>query len=550
MDGDPMHSAPAIAERRRRLYGQHLGSFAPGLIAAAVSGAALAAIFPTIGWDWMAWFALVPLWIVVARAESLWRALWPGYVAGVFFFAISCPWIATTVHRYGDLSPFMAGIVFVCFLLLMGSYLALFALVGYAVTRGIGHRLWPLPFVWVAVELFRTYTPMGGFPWNLLGDSQYAHTGFMMSATIAGVYGASFIIALANTLVAALCLRFWDGRSLTAQAAGWNWPTRGDAALGIALAIVLGFATLPYHPEVSPLRPLHARLVQPNTALNASWTSASLQQFLNRQLALSDPAKSPPVDLILWPEQPAPLSYAAEPQFQATAAELLSRTHATFLFDEVTYATGPRGAPDPNQPHNSALLIRPNGTTGERYDKIHLVPFGEYVPLPGWLQRFLGASKLVQDVGNFVPGHDLTLFHLGGHRFASLICYESIFPQLARKETLRGTEWLVNLSDDSWYGHSSAQAQGLMMARTRAIENHRWLLRDTDNGLTAVIGPYGRVMADLPPNQSASLVAGFQPLTTLTFYTRHGDWLAYACCLIVLLLAAAALLRRFIVHGF
>ncbi|MGH9413396.1 MAG: apolipoprotein N-acyltransferase [Terriglobales bacterium] len=539
-----MQSALAMIARRGRIRGERLGSFAPELIAAAASGAALAAIFPTIGWDWMAWFALVPLWIVVARAENVWRALWPGYVAGVVFFAISCPWIATTVHHYGDLSSFMAGVVFVCFLLLMGSYLALFALVGFAVGHGIGHRLWPLPFVWVAVELFRTYTPMGGYPWNLLGYSQYSHVGFMMVTTVAGVYGASFLIALANTLVAALLLRFWDGRSLEAQAAGWHWPTRGDAGLAVGLALVLAFATLPYHPQLSPLRPLHARLVQPNTALNENWNGSRLQQFLKQQEALSDPAGSPAVNLILWPEQPAPLEYAMQPQFQAMTAELLSRTHATFVFDQVTYALTATGRLDVNQPRNSALLIRPDGTTGEQYNKIHLVPFGEYVPLPDWLQRMLGASKLVQNVGSFVPGHKLTLFYLGGHRFAALICYESIFPQLARKETLKGAEWLVNLSDDSWYGHSSAQAQGLMMARTRAMENHRWMLRDTDNGLTAVISPYGQVTAELPPNQAASLAAGFQPITKLTFYTIHGDWLAYACCLIVLLLAAAAVVRH------
>ncbi|MGH9466451.1 MAG: hypothetical protein ACRD1Y_03760, partial [Terriglobales bacterium] len=305
-----MHTAPILTPRRSRLPRQPLGSFLPGLIAAAASGAALAALFPTIGWSWMAWFALVPLWIVVARAQSVRRALWPGYVAGVVFFAISCPWIATTVHHYGDLSRAMAAVVFVCFLLLMGSYLALFALVGYLACRGLGHRLWPLPFVWVAVELFRTYTPMGGFPWNLLGDSMFQHAGFMMSTTIAGVYGASFLIALANTLVAGLCLRFWNSRSLSAPASVRTWPARGDAALAIGLAIILAFAMVPYHPSLPSVDFLHARLVQPNTPLAGTWTGTRLQQFLNTQLQRSDPPHAAPVDLILWPEQPAPIEYA------------------------------------------------------------------------------------------------------------------------------------------------------------------------------------------------------------------------------------------------
>lgn len=540
-----MPTAPVILTPRRSAIRRSLRSYWPGLLAAGISGAALAALFPTYGWDWMAWFALVPLWIVIARADSAWHALWPGYLAGVVFFALSCPWIATTVHHYGDLSTGVAGLVFVAFLILMGSYLALFGWLGYLLGHGSGHRLWPLPFIWVAVELLRTYTPMGGFPWNLLGYSQFEHVGFMMSTTIAGIYGASFIIALANTLIAAICLRFWDARGVAAQNSAW--PTRGDGALAIGLAIILGFATVPYHPVTSPIHSLHARLVQPNTPLGGLWNDASLQRFLDHQLRLSDPPGAPPVNLILWPEQPAPLEYAMQPAFQAMTAELLARTQATFVFDQVTYGLTPSGQLDVNSPHNSAILIRPDGTTGERYDKIHLVPFGEYVPLPGWLEHLLGASKLVQNVGDFVPGHELTLFHLDGHRFAALICYESIFPQLAREETRRGAEWLVNLSDDSWYGHSSAQAQGLMMARARAIENHRWLLRDTDNGITAAIGPYGRVEAQLPRDRALALDAGFRPLTRLTFYTRHGDWLAYLCCLMVALLAAAALARQLLV---
>lgn len=538
-------------EGRKRLYsapvrngmqggrGAGPGELWAGLGAAALSGGALGAIFPSLGWDWLAWVALVPLWMAIARAGSAGRALLYGYVTGVIFFGLSCPWIQTTIAHYGGLSPGMAGIIFGLFLLLMGSYVALFGWLGYALGRGLGHRLLPLPFLWVAIELLRTYTPMGGFPWNLLGYSQYEHAGFMLVAPVAGVYGASLLLALANTFLAALLLRAFGGRE--------PWPRRLDAWLGVGLGLILAYATLPYHPPPNTDHDLHARLVQPDTPLTGSWDNARLEAFLQEQLKLSVPRQAQPkLDLVLWPEQPAPIDYALQPSFQAATAQLTSATQAAFLFDQVTYPLSRAGELEVQQPRNSAQLIHADGTTGSRYDKMHLVPFGEYVPLPAWLRKLGGVGKLVEGVGDFVPGREQTLFEVRGHRLAALICYESIFPGLSRQAVRHGAEWLVNLSDDAWYGRSSAGAQGLMMAQVRAMENRRWLLRDTNDGYTAVVDPYGRITAELPRFQAGALTAGFEPRTALTFYTRHGDWCAYLCCVLagVMGLGAAVLGRH------
>jgi apolipoprotein N-acyltransferase len=511
------------------------------LAAAAVSGAALSACFPLHAWDWLAWFALAPLFIAIARARSGWSAWWSGYLAGAVFFGLSCPWIAATVRNYGGLSPAVAGFVFLLFLGLMGSYLALFAWLGYWIGRRSGHRVLPLPFLWVGIELLRTYTPMGGFPWNLLGYSQVSHAGFMLIAPWAGVYGPSLVVAAVNALLSDLAMRFYNRRGEPLSA---PWPTRHDAWLGVGVGVILAFATLPYHPPSPPIESMSARLVQPDSGLGQTWTSASLARFLRRQEQLSTPLHGRAVDLILWPEQPAPLDYALQPGFQEVTAEMLSRARAAFLFSEVTFPRTAQGLPNYNLPRNSSLMIHADGTTGRRYDKMHLVPFGEYVPLPEWVQHLAGVGKLVRGVGDFVPGGKVVLFHAQGHPFATLICYESIFPQLARQEVLDGAQWLVNQSDDGWYGHSSAMAQGLMMARMRAIENRRWLLRDTNSGLTAVIDPYGRVRAELPPFRAGALVARFSPRTQLTFYTRYGDWLAYLCVLITAGFAVLALARH------
>lgn len=503
--------------------------WAGALLAGTASGVMLGAAFPSLGWDWLAWFALVPLLLAIARARSSWQALWAGYAAGAAFFAVCCPWIAATVRNYGGLSVGVAGLVFVLFLILMGSYFALFGWAGAWIGRRLGRRLLPLPFLWVAIELFRTYTPMGGFPWNLLGYSQYQHAGFMLVAPLGGIYAASFLIILANVLLAGLLL-LWHGTNsrtlLIAEALG--------------LALILALATLPYHPPTNGPRSLRARLVQPNAQLRTDWTGPVFDRYLRQQLRLSVSVAALPPQIVIWPEQPAPLDYAAEPTFQRVAAELVASTQAAFLFGEVSYATNPNGARDWSQPRNSSQLILANGVTDGRYDKMHLVPFGEYVPLPRWFTRLAGVSKLIQGVGDFVPGHKLALLPLDHFKFGTMICYESIFPKVARQETAAGAAFLVNQSDDSWYGHSSAAAQGLMMAQVRAMENRRWLLRDTDDGYTAVVDPYGRITASLPRFRAAALEAGFSPQSNLTFYTRHGDWLAFACVGIIGLLALGA----------
>lgn len=497
----------------------------------------LALIFPNFGWDWLAWLALVPLQMVVARAPRVRDAFWPGYLAGAIFFGVSCYWIAGTVHRFGGNSPAVSAVVFVLFLALMGVYLAIYAGVGAWLGRWCGQRYLPLPFVWVGVEWLRTYTPMGGFPWNLLGYSQVDHAGFMLVTPFAGIYGAGFLIVLANTLLAALLARFIDaGRE--PRRAPRALPTTLDA---IGLGLVLAFATLPYHRPATPPGGLIVRMVQPDTPLDHAWTPTEFQSFLARQTALSlgqpvagaverTGAANP--NLILWPEQPAPLFWELDPRLRAVTAQVEALTHASMLFEEVAFARGPNGAPDENRPYNSALLVEPDGTT-ERYDKMHLVPFGEYVPLPGWVQRVGGIGKIVAQAGDFIPGRRPIIFHIAGGSFGALICYESIFPNQVRDEVRQGAEWLVNLSDDGWYGSSSAAAQDETMARARAIENRRWLLRDTNDGFTTTIDPYGRVTAQLPRWQLGVLDAHFAAVTDTTFYTRHGDWFLWVCAVMM-----------------
>lgn len=513
----------------------------------AISGLLLAMCFPSLDWNWLCWVALVPLLLICLRAASASRALAGGYLAGMVFFVASCPWIYHAVHVYGGLPAWQGVLVLALFVVLMGAFFALFGVLGYALARRVPCPWLALPALWVAIEWLRTYVPFGGFPWNLLGYAGIDHAGFMLSATVSGVYGAGFLIALENSVLAwyiaqlALARRPLYRTAMIAPFAVW--------------AVVVGFASFPYDPPTMVPASLQAVLVQPNASLDAAWTPSSFAAYLADLARISQPApasSSIPPALVLWPESPAPLDYAAEPSLRQGLAALAQSAHAEILLGETTLLdpTAPSGA---QRPANAALLIHPDGSPGRRYDKVHLVPFGEYVPLPAWMQRIGGIGKMVQQAGDFVPGRGPVLFHYQpaaaasiapDPRFAALICYESIFPELARREVAAGAQWLVNLSDDGWYGQSSARPQGLMMARMRSIENRRWLLRDTNNGLTAIIDPYGRVAAALPRDRRAALRGTFAARTDTTFYTRHGDWLPLVATIFVAALFGLALAKR------
>jgi apolipoprotein N-acyltransferase len=232
---------------------------------------------------------------------------------------------------------------------------------------------------------------------------------------------------------------------------------------------------------------------------------------------------------LVWPEVPRPF-YLQDPGFAARARRIAQTNGGKFLVGVVEWGAAPgagsEGASPPLRPRNSAVLLGPAGERLYTYDKIHLVPFGEYVPLQEWF-RF--ADALVAEVGRFVPGRERNVGELPGGKFATAICFEVVFPHEVRAFVAGGAELLVNISNDGWLGRTGGPAQHLDMARMRAIENRRWLLRSTNNGYTVAIDPYGRVVARLEADQRAALEAPFDFRREVTPYTRYGDWFAWLC---------------------
>jgi apolipoprotein N-acyltransferase len=257
-----------------------------------------------------------------------------------------------------------------------------------------------------------------------------------------------------------------------------------------------------------------AMVVQPNIRDVDAWTRPMLEQ---RTISMARRSISQPAGLILWPEVPAPFYYYTDPEF-AEAARTVARTAgAYFLFGTVAYAK-------PGSPLNSAVMLDPAGNHIDRYDKIKLVPFGEFVPpFFGWI------NKITNEAGDFVPGSRRVVFPAGDHRLAAIICYEAAFPSLVREFTSAGAELIVNLSNDGYFGTSAAREQHLGLVRMRAIENRRWIIRATNDGISAVVDPGGRIVERLEQYRETSAVVHYGFVKETTFYARYGDWFAWSC---------------------
>jgi len=277
-----------------------------------------------------------------------------------------------------------------------------------------------------------------------------------------------------------------------------------------------------------------ARLVQQNIPAveGSDWTEeyfkTNLQDLAAISLATPNGERATRRDLIVWPESPAPF-YTTDPTFRETVSNIARQSMAWVLAGGLGIRNASQTPQQSTEVYNAASLVSPQGEWVARYDKVHLVPFGEYVPFK---HVFGFAGGLTKEVGDFAAGSSRAPLDAGGAKLGVFICYESIFPDEVRRLAADGAQVLVNISNDGWYGDSGAYAQHLKQARMRAIENSRWLLRDTNTGITASIDPYGRIVARVPRKVRTALDAPYAISNATTFYTRLGDWFAYLCAII------------------
>ncbi len=521
------------------------------------------------------WIALLPLlWALLGNTKTgnpltLRQGALLGYVCGFIWYMGNCYWIYQTMYLYGGLAKPIAGGILILFSLYLGLYHALFGTLIAALRKRFGRQgaLLLMPFAWVAVELARAR--ITGLPWDLLGYAQVDNPLLTRLAPVTGVYGLSFVIAAVNALWL-LRIRIRDRR--------YTRPALTAAGVVIIVFYVSRSAAHRKSPGLSHLGnrnprsgepgsrrrqhrpPAHAAAVprvlllsQPLSILKISpWHprtgryAVGLSHTPAVPVAAGDDLNAippTPTDLIVWPESPAPFE-DIDPQFRAAMSALARTAKAPVIVGNTGFEPN-TAAKSGYTLYNRASFIRPDGTFDGHYDKMHLVPFGEYVP---YKEIFFFAKNLLSEVGLFEPGQERTVFSTGRHSYGTFICYESIFGDEMRHYAQLGADVLVNISNDGWYGNTSASWQHLNMVRMRAIENHRWILRATNTGVTAAINPYGRVTAAAPRHQRTSIRVHFAYETYLTFYSQFGDLFAYACAFITTLAFAFSFQRRVAVN--
>lgn len=492
---------------------------------ALASGVTLALAFPNFHLPLLAWTSVGLLTLASCGARPIVAPIY-GLLSGLAFYPISVLWIDVVIQKYGGGGAWTAAGILGLVALVAGMLTAAFSWgVALASRRSKLLACALAPFLWVALEFARANLPIIAFPWNLIGYAASGNLALVQLTAVTGIYGLSFVVAGygAFLVYAILARRQRVWKSLLIVTAG--------------LILIAGGGGY-FVPRAKPRYVAH--LVQTNFAEQYSYSSNWMQFHANdlddlAQISMDSARRAP--GLIVWPEVPAPFTFQ-DPRFASLAERIARDSGSDFLVGIVDWK---RNASGKWYATNSATLLDPAGQRIFTYDKIHLVPFGEYVPLRRWLGF---AGKLVADIGDFTPGHVYRVGHLPGGKFAVYICYEGVFPRIARRFTAEGAELLINISDDGWFGHSAASAQHLMMEKVRAVENHRWVLRDTNNGFTVDVGPYGRTIASMPPNIRGQIDAPYNFRTGLTPYARFGNWFPWLCVIVSCGLIGVAIPER------
>ncbi len=487
------------------------------------------------------WVCLVPLLVALSTKDKQGRRLrlgqtaLLGYLCGCLWYAGNCYWIYQTMNIYGNIPEMPSFGILILFALYLGLYMAAFAL-GFAFlqqryTRNVA--LCFAPALWVALELARAR--ITGFPWDLLGYTQVDNLWLTSVAPLGGVMLLSFVVAGGNAGFAF---------ALGGRSASSRWKI-GLAVLACAGVLQIGAKVSP-----APDAAGHtAVLLQENLAVGAQMRELApisegekYRQFYNlslHPLAPLDGMTTQRPEFIVWPEAPADFA-TSDPAFRENLGALARAANAPVIAGSIGIDLDP-AAEHGYHEFGSAAVFGSAGQYLGRYDKIHRVPWGEYVP---YKSIFGFAGKLISGVGNMEAGTQHKLFALNGHSVGIFICYESIFGDEVRQFVRGGADVLVNISDDGWYGDSGAPWQHLDMERMRAIENRRWILRDTNTGITTSIDPHGRGDFNTPRHTREAFVFPFDYATEETFYTRHGDWFAWLCAMVSVALLCGAWLRQ------
>ena len=495
---------------------------------ALLAGALLALSFPRFGNPAFAWIALVPLLVALFGRRAPFaplRGFTLGLLAGIVYFAGTVYWTGTVIQTYGGLSIPVAVLAAGALVAYLALFPAFFALMSEWLRCRYGPAALLLaPAVWVTTELARGYL-WSGFPWVLLGYSQSRVLSIAQVASLFGVYGISFLVMTANVALAHLAI-------VRSRRAVWMAAVVGAC---IGATAIWGLARLRASTLTAEGEPIRTAVVQGNIAQEQKWDPARADDILDTYLRMTRDAAHRNARFVVWPESSTPFYFEEDQANADRVRAVVQETGVDLLLgsDQIEHRQPPAY-------YNSAFLLRADGSISGVYRKIHLVPFGEYVPL----RRLLFfVSPLVESVGDFSPGESMVMLPIDGFKTSTAICYEIVYPDLVRQAVLAGSQLLTTITNDAWYGRSSAPYQHFAQASMRAIEQGRYLARAANTGISGIVDPYGRVIAQSDLFEPAVLVADVRFLTGLTVYGRIGDLFAYVCVVVTAAAMAAAAWR-------
>jgi apolipoprotein N-acyltransferase len=488
-----------------------------------LTGLLLAASFPKIQQGYLAWIALIPLIIFIRQTNRPGKAFAGGFIAGFVHLLLLQLWIPDVLMQYGGLSPVLAWAGYALELILLSLFFGVACLLtNLLIRRGGDPYIFSFPFILIAMEYLQNFIPFGGYPWNLIGYSQSNYRTLIQIADWTGVYGVSFLTLFFNASLLWIFLRFRGGIKSV-------WPFAASLCL-IAFSLVYGTIALHRWDAIQPS--FHAVMLQGNVSFNDS-TAVLEENYRTGYLKRAEQLDPAGMDLLIIPESPSPIMYQYDPEYRRTCDALAKKYSMGLVFNNNREERG--------QFFNSAYFINHKGELADVYDKMHLVPFGEYIPLKKSFQFIRTISK---DVSEYSRGRSYRVVRLGGRPANAVICFEMVFPGLVRRFVRQGSQLMLNLTNDGWYGDSSAPYQHLAIARWRAIENRRYLLRATNSGVSAVIEPTGRIQQSTGILKQAVCRGRFAFIETQTFYTRYGDIFVFVCVIIACGFLALALSRR------
>lgn len=492
---------------------------------AALTGLLLALAFPKPAFAPVAFIALAPLLVALDGASRRMGFLC-GQIAGTLQGFLLLSWVGEVMTRYGGVSaPVALGLTF-ALALAFGLFVAAFGALQAHVGRGFASRsLLFAPFLFVACEFLREFL-LFGFPWCLLGYSQVDFPEFIQVSSFTAVHGVSFLLVSASAGLA----RWFTVPSSFERRLSVTLP-----ALLISVAMAYGHGRL--QQPLAGEGALSVGVIQASIAQDQKWDEALLQSNIEAHMALSREAVKRGARLLAWPESAVGYELDLYPEARKEIADFTSREGVFLLTGNDDRERDPGGTV---RSYVGAKLISPGGEIAMRYHKMRLVPFGEYLPLPAALSSFLPIQRLVQGVSDFTPGATASTGQVQGVSLGAFICYEAIFPSLVRRFPLAGAEVLFNLTNDGWYGTSAAPYQHYAMARFRAVENHRFLVRAANTGISAIVDPFGRELVRSALMERRALVGEVRGIPELTFYARYGDVFAWSATAVAVLASILA----------